>query len=96
MASRIRRVILTTEVVPVFLDRSLRWIPERKRRHRDGQEETAVHAGVQGASGAGGVAAAFNLGLVMRSRFGFGTPRGMQPPREAERVMSNMRTVPNG
>ena len=40
-ASRIRRVILTTEVVPGFLDRSLRWIPERKRRHRDGQEETA-------------------------------------------------------
>ncbi len=42
------------EVVPVFLDRSLRWIPGRNGRHRDGREETAVHAGVQGAGSAGG------------------------------------------
>ena len=43
---------------PGFLDRSLRWIPERKRRHRDGQEETAVHSGVQGTGSARGAARA--------------------------------------
>ena len=41
-----------------FLDRSLRWIPRSNRRHRDGQEETTIHAGVQGAGGAGGASGA--------------------------------------
>ena len=31
---------------PSFLDRSLVWIPAWQRRHRDGQEEAAVHVGV--------------------------------------------------
>ena len=30
------------------MDRSLRWIPVSNRRHRDGQEETTIHGGVQG------------------------------------------------
>ena len=40
------------------MDRLLRWIPGRNRRHRDGQKETTVHGGVQGAGSAGSAAGA--------------------------------------
>ncbi len=49
-----QELVLSNEVVPVFLDRWLRWIPVWNRRHRDAQEETTIHGGVQGSCGAGG------------------------------------------